>query len=164
MAEFPKVLCKEFNANNQLIEDCDILCYREKYIKELKKECATRAEFAKKLCTEFMWRYWSKAEYELIISKTKDGRILLSPWCGCHDNKKATIDVTDDYSQLDWSAFADYHINKQISKTEAKIDVFDQIMFGDRFEKLVDLLWTTRFKYERDNPKFHNEVDKDENK
>ena len=48
-------------------------------------------------------------------------------------------------------------MNKQIFKTEAKIDVYDQIMFGDRFEKLVDTLWTTRFKYERDNPKFHDQ-------
>lgn len=157
MAEFPKVMCKDFNCNKQLIEDWDILRYREEDIKKLKKKCATRVEFGERLRREFMCHYWSKAEYELIISKTEDNRILLSPWCGCHDDEKATIDVTDDYSQLDWSAFADYHINKQIFKTEAKIDVYDQIMFGDRFEKLVDALWTTRFKYERDNPKFHDQ-------
>lgn len=157
MAEFPKVICKDFNCNKQLIEDWNILRYREDDIKKLKKKCATRAEFAEKLRLEFMWRYWSKAEHELIISKTEDGRILLTPWCGCRDDEKATIDVTDDYSQLDWSAFADYHINRQVYKTEAKIDVYDQIMFGGRFEKLVDTLWTTRFKYERDNPKFHDQ-------
>lgn len=157
MAEFPKVLCKEFNCNKQLIENYDILHYREDDIKKLKKKCATRAKFAEELRKEFMWRFWSKAEHELIISRTEDGRILLTPWCGCYDREKATIDMTDDYSQLDWGAFADHHIDKQISKTEAKIDVYDQIMFGDRFEKLVDALWTTRFKYERDNPKFHNQ-------
>lgn len=156
MAEFPKVICKDFNCNKQFIENCDILRYREEDIKKLKKKCANRAEFAEKLRMEFMWRFWSKAEHELIISRIKDGRILLTPWCGCYDKEKATIDVTDDYSQLDWGAFADYHINKQIFKNEAKIDVYDQIMFGDRFEKLVDTLWTTRFKYERDDPKFHD--------
>ena len=104
-----------------------------------------------------MWRYWSKAEYELIISKTEDGRVLLTPWCGCYDDEKATIDVTDDHSQLDWSAFADYHILRQ---KENKIDVYDQIMFGDRFAKLVDVLWTTRLPYERDNPKFYDEENK----
>lgn len=156
MAEFPKVICKDFNCNKQLIEDYDILRYREEDIRKLKKKCATRAEFAEELRKEFMWRFWSKAEHELIISKTEDRRILLMPWCGCRDDEKATIDVTDDYSQLDWGAFADYHINKQIFKNEAKIDVYDQIMFGDRFEKLVDTLWTTRFKYERDALKFHD--------
>ena len=104
MAEFPKVLCKDFNCNKQLIENYDILRYREEDIKKLKKKCATRAEFAEELRKEFMWRYWSKAEHELIISRTEDGRILLTPWCGCRDDKKATIDVTDDYSQLDWGA------------------------------------------------------------
>ena len=101
-----------------------------------------------------MWRYWSKAEHELIITKTKEGRILLTPWCGCRDSEKVAVDVTND-EQLDWSAFADYHIRKQIFEAQAKIDVYDQIMFGDRFNKLVDTLWTTRLKYERDNPKFH---------
>lgn len=151
-----KVLVKEFDQNRQVIYDYDILRHREDDIKKLKKKCATRAEFAEELRKEFMWRFWSKAEHELIISRTEDGRILLTPWCGCRDDEKATIAVTDDYSQLDWGAFADYHINKQIFKTEAKIDVYDQIMFGDRFEKLIDALWTTRLKYERDNPKFHD--------
>lgn len=160
MAEFPKFFVKEFDCNKQIISDWNVLRYREDDIKKLKKKCATRAEFAEELRKEFMWHYWSKAEHELIINRTEDGRILLTPWCGCRDNKKATIDVTNDYSQLDWGAFADHHINKQIFKTKAKIDVYDQIMFGDRFGKLVDALWTTRFKYERDNPKFHDKDSK----
>lgn len=149
-----KCFVKEFDVNGQVIEDVDILKYRENDIKKLKKKCATKADFAEELRGEFMWRYWSKAQHELIITKTKEGRILLTPWCGCRDPEKVTIDVTDD-EQLDWSAFAGYHIRKQIFETQAKIDVYDQIMFGDRFNKLVDTLWTTCLKYERDNPKFH---------
>ena len=79
MTEFPKVLCKDFNCNKQLIENYDILP-REEEIRKLKKKCATRAEFAEELRKEFMWRFWSKAEHELIISRTEDGRILLTPW------------------------------------------------------------------------------------
>lgn len=131
------------------------LKYRENDIRKFKKECATKDEFAERLRKEFMWRYWSKAEHELIITKTEERRVLLMPWCGCRESEGVIIDVTDDYSQLDWSAFADYHIKKQIFETQAKIDVYDQIMFGDRFDKLVDILWITRLKYERDNPKFH---------
>ena len=150
-----KCFVKEFNVNGKVIEDVDILKYREDDIRKFKKECSTKDEFAERLRREFMWRYWSKAEHELIITKTKEGRILLTPWCGCRDPEKVAVDVTDDYSQLDWTAFGSYHIGKQTFKTEAKIDVYDQIMFGDRFNKLVDTLWTTRLKYERDNPKFH---------
>lgn len=148
-----KCFVKEFNVGGT-IENVDILKYREDDIRKFKKECSTKDEFAERLRREFMWRYWSKAEYELIITKTKEGRILLTPWCGCREPDKATVDVTDD-KQLDWSAFADHHIRKQIFETQAKIDVYDQIMFDDRFDKLVDTLWTTRLKYERDNPKFH---------
>lgn len=156
MAEFPKFFVKEFDCNKQIISDWNILCYCENDIKKLKKKCATKVEFGERLRREFMCHYWSKAEWELIITKTENGRILLSPWCGCREPEKVTVDVTDDHSQLDWSAFANYHINRQAFKTEAKIDVYDQIMFGGRFEKLVDMLWTTRLKYERDNPKFHS--------
>lgn len=149
-----KCFVKEFDVNSGVIEDVDILKYREDDIKKLKKQCSTKEGFAERLKREFMWRYWSKAEHELIVTKAKEGRISLTPWCGCREPGEIAIDVTDD-EQLDWIAFADHHIGKQIFKTQAKIDVYDQIMFGDRFDKLVDTLWTTRLKYERDNPKFH---------
>ena len=68
-----KVLVKEFDQNRQVIYDYDILRYREEDIKKLKKKCATRAEFSEELRKEFMWRLWSKAEHELIISTTEDG-------------------------------------------------------------------------------------------
>jgi len=150
-----KCIVKEFNPNTQTIEDYDILRYREDDIKKLKKKSATKVDFARSLREEFMRRFRYKSEHELIIARNESGKILLSPWCGCRDNEKATIDVTDDHSQLDWSMFAAYRIGNQIFKHEAKIDVYDQIMFLDRFDKLVDTLWTTRLKYERDNPKFH---------
>ena len=150
-----KCFVKEFNVNSKAIEDFDVLKYREADIKKFKKKSATKAEFAEMLREEFMRRYWLKAEHELVVVEAEDGRILLMPWCGCREPEKAAVDVTDDYSQLDWNAFADYHIGRQSFKTEAKVDVYDQLMFGDRFEKLVDSLWTTHLKYERDDPKFH---------
>ena len=62
--------------------------------------------------------------------------------------------MTDDES-FDWVGFADKYIGKQIFLNKAKIDVYDQIMYGNRFSNLVDELWYTRLPYERDNPKFH---------
>lgn len=70
------------------------------------------------------------------------------------NKEEATIDITDDAS-FDWRGFAEFHIDKQIYKDEAKIDIFDQLTYVNQFEKLVTYLWTTRLKYERDHPKFH---------
>ena len=149
-----KLLVKYYNCNANKIEDYDVLKRRESEIKKFKKKCADKEDFANELRVEFMRRFWSKAEWELIVTKTAEGRVILSPWCGCADSDSCSIDVTDDAS-FDWSGFADEHIKRQIFKNQAKIDVYDQIMYGDRFDDLVTKLWTTRLPYERDNKKFH---------
>ena len=151
-----KLFVKYYNCNTKKIKDYDVLERCESEIKRLKKKCATKDEFAELLRREFMWRFWSKAEWELIITKTAEGRVILSPWCGSRNPDSEAIDVTDDPA-FDWSGFADEHVKKQIFKDHAKIDIYDQIMYGDRFNKLVDELWYTRLPYERDNPKFHRD-------
>lgn len=149
-----KLLVKHYNCNANKIEDYDVLKRRGSEIKKLKKKCETKEEFFETLRSEFMWRFWSKAEWELIVTKTDEGRVILSPWCGSRDPSLSSIDVTND-STFDWPGFSDEHIKRQIFKNQAKIDVYDQIMYGDRFNKLVEELWYTRLPYERDNPKFH---------
>ena len=148
-----KLFVKYYNCNANKIEDYDVLKRRESEIKKLKKKCATKKEFSESLRIEFMRRFWSKAEWELIITKEEDGRIILSPWCGCSDPDSVAIDVTNDTS-FDWPGFANGHIKRQVFNNQAKINVYDQIMCGDRFSNLVDELWYTRLPYERDNPKF----------
>ena len=149
-----KLLVKYYNCNANKIEDYDVLKRREFEIKKFKKKCADKEDFANELRVEFMRRFWSKAEWELVVTKTTDGRVILSPWCGCSDPDDCSIDVTNDKS-FDWSNFSDEHIKRQSFKNQAKIDVYDQIMYGDRFSNLVDELWYTRLPYERDNPTFH---------
>ena len=149
-----KLLVKYYNCNANKIEDYDVLKRREFEIKKFKKKCADKEDFANELRVEFMRRFWSKAEWELIVTKTTDGRVILSPWCGCPDPDDCSIAVTNDKS-FDWSDFSDEHIKRQTFKNQAKIDVYDQIMYGDRFDKIVDELWYTRLPYERDNPKFY---------
>ena len=149
-----KLLVKYYNCNANKIEDYDVLKRREFEIKKFKKKCADKEDFANELRREFMWRFWSKAEWELVVTKTTDGRVILSPWCGCPDHDDCSIDVTNDKS-FDWSDFSDEHIKRQSFKNKAKIDVYDKIMYGDRFDKIVDELWYTRLPYERDCEKFH---------
>ena len=144
---------KNFDCNMQKIIDYDVLKHREGFIKKLKKESATKEEFAEALRRNFMSTFWMRAEWELIIRLTNDGRVLLLPWCGCHNPEEAAIDVTDDAS-FNWKKFAEYHISKQIYKDEAKIDVYSQLQFV--WDELVTYLWTTKLKWERDNPKFRD--------
>lgn len=142
---------KNFDVNEQVIEDYDVLEYREDFIKKLKKKCETKEEFAEQLRRECRWQYWSRCEYELVIKVTEDGRVILLPWCGSRDPESIAIDVTEDTS-FDWENFAKEHIKKQIFKNEAKIDVYDQLEW--KWTEFVDYCWYTRLKYERKNSKF----------
>lgn len=144
---------KNFDCNKQAVIDYNILEYREDQIKKFKKKSATKEEFTEKLRREFQYIYWSRSEYELIVSTDENDRIWLTPWVGCREPEKVKIDVTDD-KNFDWRSFAEVHIKKQIYDNRAKVDIFDQLMFAGQFEKLVDYLWYTRLKYERKNEKF----------
>lgn len=153
MSKF-SLFVKYHNFNADRIENYDVLKHQEKFIKNLKKKSQNREEFSKSLQSEFMYRFWAKCEWELIISKTEEGRIILSSWIGGRNPETSSLDVTDD-KNFDWVGFADKYIGKQNFGNKAKIDIYDQIMYGDRFSNLVDKLWYTRLPYERDNPKFH---------
>jgi hypothetical protein len=152
--EFNKLTWKVKNylINSNKIWDYDVLEYREDQIKNLKKKCATKEEFADKMRREMMYQYWSRAEYEVIIEIDENDRIWLRPWVGCSNPDGVKIDVTDD-SNFDWRGFAAEHIGNQIYKNAAKIDIFDQLQW--KWDEFIDYCWYTRLKYERDDPKFH---------
>lgn len=135
-----------FDCNAQEIRYYDVLKYREDDIKKMKKKCATKEEFAEALRRECMYRFWSKAEWELIIERTEDGRIWLNPWCGCRDEQKARVDVTD-REDYDWKGFADKYIGQQIYKNEAKVDVYDQLEYV--LDEFVTYVWGYHHKWQR---------------
>ena len=139
-------IVKIFDCNAQKIKDYDILKYREDDIKKLKKKYTTKEEFAEALRRECMYRFWSKAEWELIIECIEDSRVILRPWCGCYNPDEVKIDVTDDIS-FDWQGFAAKHIKKQIFKNKAKIDVWDQIEY--RWDEFVEYVWEYHHKWQR---------------
>ena len=137
-------IVKKFDSNRQRIEDYDVLKYKS-YVEKLKHDSAasTKEEFSAKLRINLMSRFWSRSEYELVVKRTDEGRILLSPWVGCRDKEAATIDVTDD-AAFDWKGFAAQHIANQRFVNEAKVDIWDQICYAGGFERLVDMLWEER--------------------
>ena len=140
-------LVKNFDCNKQVIEDYDVLKYREDMIKKLKKKCQTKEEFSKALQLEFRCQFWSRCEYELIIEFTEDERVILKPWCGCRDENYA-IDITCDIS-FNWYSFARKYIGKQVYRNKAKIDVWDQLEF--QWSNFVDYVWNYHHKYQRKN-------------
>lgn len=134
------------NFNSGKIEQYNVLKYRENDIKKIRKKCETKEEFAEKLRREMMYYYWSKCEWEMILTKTEDNRIILTPWCGCKNPEEVKIDVTDN-TDFDWIGFADKHIKEQVYQNIAKIDVFDQLQY--RWDEFVDYVWNYHFKYQR---------------
>ena len=111
--------------------------YIGKIFKEFKKS-ENKEEFAEKLRRELMYYFWSKCEYEVVITK-RDEKIIMSPWVG---RKEIELDVTED-KNFDWLGFYDYMKEKKWSKDGSiKIDVYDQVKFN--WDKFVDYCWKNR--------------------
>ena len=134
--------------NRDAVRSHDVLAYREDLIKKLKKKCATKEEFADALDRDFMWQYWSRSEYEMILY-IENGRVYLEPWVGKF--KDGRVDITDDTS-LHWPVFANEMLkhpwtDKETGRQYVKFDIYDQLKF--RFDELIDFVWNYRHKYQR---------------
>ncbi len=140
-------LVTDYDINLNKIKYYDILKYREDDIKKMKKQCSTKEEFSEALRREMMYRFWSKAEYELIIRLTEDGRVILRPWCGCRNPDDVEIDVSD-RTDFDWVGFAEKHINKRYGN-EAKVDIYDQLTYGDNWTRFIDFVYNYHHKWQR---------------
>ena len=129
-----------FNINRQKIETFNIFDHYtfNKYVQAYLKKCKNKEDLASHLKSELQYHFWSKCEWELIVKINEDNHIFLIPWVGCREPEKVRIDVTDDTS-FDWKSFAKHHIGRQIYKNEAKIDVYDQVMWN--FDAFIDYWW-----------------------
>ena len=112
--------------NSQKFKRVNILKYYEDFIKKLKKKVNSYYEFSKELRSEMMRRYWSKCEYEVVLKK-ENYRLYMLPWPP-HENDVGE-DITYDRS-FDWNGFFDWKVEKCISKTECKIDAYDQLLYN----------------------------------
>ena len=87
------------NINTQEIEPFNIFDHAgfrsdiERYL----KTCKDKEDFAERVKSSLMYYYWSRSEWEIIIS----------PWCGGRHTQDRKIDV---YSQvaLNWEHFIEY--------------------------------------------------------
>ena len=142
-----KVLIHDWNSNT--VRTYDVLTYIEAFIKKLKKQHATKEAFIDALDRHFMWRYWSKSEYELILY-VEGNRVFIEPWVG--EFKDGRIDITED-TTLDWPKFAEHMLklrpwrDKETGLSYVKFDVYDQLKF--RFNELTEFIWTYPHKYQR---------------
>lgn len=109
-------------------------------LRNLLKTYIDKASFAEALKGEMMRRFWSRAEWELVIEIENDGRIFLVPWCGCRNPENVKIDITNN-TDFEWSLFAKLHTSRQIYKDRAKIDVYDQLRFV--WDDFVDYCWNS---------------------
>jgi len=135
-----------FDINSKKLEEYDVLKYREKLVKELKKKYNTKEEFADKLNRDLMYQYWSKCQYEMILY-IENGRVFAKPWVGVRDLENYAVDITD-RTDLNWPAFAEKMIKEYGWRDgTVKIDVYDQLKFN--FDELVDFCWNYRHKYQR---------------
>lgn len=78
-----------FNVNARSLDTYNIFSYKIKEnIKKYLKKCTSKDEFAQELKSDFMYYYWCKSEWEVIIS----------PWVGGdRETQSKKIDV---YSQI----------------------------------------------------------------
>lgn len=87
------------NVNTQKIEIFNIFDHYtfNEYTHKHLKECATKEKFAEKLKSELRYYFWSKSQWEIIIS----------PWVGGRDTKDIKVDV---YTQVmnNFDIFVDY--------------------------------------------------------
>lgn len=126
-----------YNFNTHKIEIFNIFRHGSftQYVYKAARNCKDKTDFTKAIRGELLYYFWSKSEYELIIKLTDDNRVFLYPWCGNSNPDNEKIEVTSDY----WLNFAKSHINRQIYTNEAKIDIYDQVVF--QFDEFIEYVW-----------------------
>ena len=92
------------NWNAKKIESYNIFehySFRTEVLKHLKK-CEDKAEFAQKLKCSLRYYFWSKAEWEILVTR----------WAFTTGERELKIDVYDQV-MLNWDVFVDYVWSKK---------------------------------------------------
>lgn len=88
-----------YSMNSRIIKLFNIFdhCGFNKEVKEHLQKCETKEEFAQKIKSSLMYFFWSKCEWE----------ILISPWIDINAERTIKIDVYDQV-MLNFDAFVNY--------------------------------------------------------
>lgn len=112
----------------------------ERYLKKYKN----KEEFANKLKLSLMYYFWSRCEWEVIITK-KDGRIIMVPWVGRREDIELDVTNNEDFN---WTGFYNKMTEKYVvEKDSVKIDVYDQVSF--RWDEFVDYVFNSKVRRTR---------------
>lgn len=132
-----------YSINRDEIKEFNIFDYRRfrEDVQKLAKKRIKKEDFKESLRKEVLYYFWSKCEWELVIEVAENNHIFLKPWCGCLEPDKVKVNITDDKS-FDWKGFAEKHISQQIYNNEAKIDVYDQVLYT--WEDFSEYVWKNR--------------------
>ena len=90
MEKQPKWIVIYHNVNADEIQTFNVLAHSSlrKDIVEATKKCKTKEEFEKLLLRSMRYHYWSKSQWEIIIS----------PWCGSRNKKKKRLMFSNKFS------------------------------------------------------------------
>ena len=97
-------IAKRSHYASRLIEPHNVFDHGgiRKDIAKAVKQRKNKEEFAEILRSSLMYYYWSKAEWEVIIS----------PWCGGFNTKDIKVDVFEQV-MLNWDLFLEYTWNER---------------------------------------------------
>lgn len=115
MENKPKWIAIYHNVNVDEIQTFNVLAHSSlrKDIVEATKKCKTKEEFEELLRRSMRYHYWSKSQWEIVIS----------PWCGSRNKKEKKIDVFEQVFN-NWEIFLDYVWNerKNICQWEKEVN------------------------------------------
>ena len=92
------------NSNSRSIETFNIFEYGSfrEYVKKAARKVQSKEDFAMQLRREVMYYFWSKCEWE----------VLISPWVGGNDDEEIKVDVAWQIMN-NWDVFVDYTWNNR---------------------------------------------------
>lgn len=100
-------------------------------VKKDLKECKTKEEFSENLKKNLRYYYWSKAEWEVVITS----------WTP-HIDEKELHRLNEDY-ETHYKKYGKYPYNIHVEPNVfEKIDVYSQVMLN--YNVFLDYLWNTK--------------------
>lgn len=119
-----------YNFNSHSIKKFNIFNhgrFLEDVMKNL-RECETKKEFAEKLHKDLIYYFWSKAEWEVVITPWTP-YITISELNRLNEERKKILKKYDSEPRR-------LYVNPEVSE---KIDIYDQVMLN--WDLFVDYVW-----------------------